>query len=486
MQCPAESRSAFALGSSVWAAVRDRSPVSSWAETERCRKARSHGGKLLIDYSRPVVIASFVPEDGITGVHTHIREVRRHLDRQGTPATVVTSHSWGRMLRYPVFGSGLLLRQFSSGAQVAWWRHFDKIFLRNALRRYLAKAGTCVIYAQEPLSAWAAINARQGPHQRVVMAVHFRKSQADEAARGRVIKQDGIVFRAIRQFERDTIPQVDGLVYVSKWARNALMSWLPEAADVPSAIIGNFVAPTPPPTQAYEPEPLGDLVTTGSLEPVKNHHYLLEILAETNRAGRSLTLDIFGEGRLHKELLEQARSLGLQDQVRFRGFRPDVRAFLPRYRAYAHASYSESLPLAIIEAMAAGLPVIAGDIGGISELCDDGVEGRFWPLDDPAKAAAILVGLLDDEPARLRAATTALERFYRDSDPDVVGPRLHSFLLGTALACGPVEERDRGQPGPVAGHSAQVRGCGGGRRDGAGRPGGEPAGVASADAGVVP
>jgi len=344
---------------------------------------------------------------------------------------VVTSHSWGRLLRYPVFGFGLLLGQFSSGARVAWWRRFDKILVRNALRRYLAEAGDCVIYAQEPLSAWAAIHARKGPHQRVVMAVHFRNSQADEAARGGRIKQDGIVFRAIRQFERDTIPQVDGLVYVSRWARNALVNWLPEAAAVPSAVIGNFVAPAPP-TRTCEPQ--GDLVTTGSLEPVKNHRYLLDILAETNRAGRPLTLDIFGEGRLHGELLQQARSLGLQDQVRFRGFRPDVRAFLPRYRAYVHASYSESSPLAIIEAMAANLPVIVGDIGGISELCDDGVEGRFWPLDDPAQAAAILIGLLDDEPARLRAATAALERFHRDFDADVVGPRLYSFLLGTGIA----------------------------------------------------
>ena len=50
--------------------------------------------------------------------------------------------------------------------------------------------------------------------------------------------------------------------------------------------------------------------------------------------------------------------------------------------------------------MAAGLPIVAGDIGGISELCDDGVEARFWPLDDPAQAAATLIDLLDCEPAR--------------------------------------------------------------------------------------
>ena len=134
--------------------------------------------------------------------------------------------------------------------------------------------------------------------------------------------------------------------------------------------------------------------------------------------------------RAGRTSLRQARSLGLEEQVRFRGFRPDVRDFLPGYRAYVHASYSESLPLAIIEAMAAGLPIVAGDIGGIRELCDDGVEARFWPLDDPARAAATLIDLLDCEPARLKAAHAARERFRRDFDADVVGPELRSFLLG--------------------------------------------------------
>ena len=133
-----------------------------------------------------------------------------------------------------------------------------------------------------------------------------------------------------------------------------------------------------------------------------------------------------------QELLQLARSLGLESQVRFRGFRTDVREFLPRYRAYVHAASAESaaFPLAIIEAMAAGLPVRGGGRRGISELCHDGVETRFWSLDDPVEAAATLIGLLDDEPGRLKAAVAASERFRREFDADVVGPRLWSFLRG--------------------------------------------------------
>jgi glycosyltransferase involved in cell wall biosynthesis len=85
-----------------------------------------------------------------------------------------------------------------------------------------------------------------------------------------------------------------------------------------------------------------------------------------------------------------------------------------------------------MEAMAAGLPIVAADTGPISELCDQGVEARFWPLDDPAQAAAILIGFLDNESARLKAARAARERFRRDYDAAVVGPELRSFLMGSS------------------------------------------------------
>lgn len=376
------------------------------------------------------MIATILRGDGITGVDTHIQQLRRHLGGCGAASTLVTPFSWGRAFTGPVFGlRPLVLERCCPPAGVAWYLHWHEVFLRNALRSHLRGMGACVVYAQDSLAARAALHARQGPHQRVVLAVHFRISLADEWADKRQIKHDGIVFRAIRQEERKVIPQVDRLVYVSRWARDALLDWLPEAAAVPSAVIGNFVAPPSPADPCRES--IADLVTIGNLDLVKNHRFMLQVLDEAKRAGRSFTLDIFGQGPCREDLLRQARSLNLEEQVRFRGFRADVRDFLPGYRAYVHASYSESSSLAIMEAMAAGLPIVTGSTGPIPELCDDGVEARFWSLDDPAQAAATLIGLLDCEPERLKAARAARERFRRDFDADVVGPELQSFLLGT-------------------------------------------------------
>ena len=387
------------------------------------------------EHSLPVVVATILRGDGITGVDTHVRQFRRYLEKCGKGSALVTPFSWGRAFSYPVFGlRPLVIERFSRAASVAWYLHWHEVFLRNALRHHLGRTGDCVIYTQDPLAARAAMRARRGPHQRVIMAVHLRISMADEWADKNQIRRDGTVFRAIRQVERETIPLVDGLVYVSRWAQDALLSWLPDAATVRSAVIGNFVAALP---ARSSQEPLGDLVTIGNLDLVKNHRYLLDILAEARQADRCLSLDIFGEGPCRNDLQRQAVSLDLEEQVRFCGFRPDVRDFLPGYRAYVHASYSESSSLAIMEAMAAGLPVVASDTGPISEICDDGVEARFWPLDDSAQAAAILIGLLDCESARLKAARAARERFRRDYDAAIVGPQLLSFLLETTPAIPP-------------------------------------------------
>jgi glycosyltransferase involved in cell wall biosynthesis len=381
-----------------------------------------------VEDSRPLIVATTFRELGSTGVHTHFQQVARYLELSGTLVSVVTPFSWAWPLCYPVFAPRLVLFRVSPPASVVWYRHWHEVFLRNALRRELGRLGDCVVYAQGPLEARAALRARQGPHQRVVMAVHFRISQADEYAEpGRELKRGGRVFRAIRQVERDVLPRLDGIVYVTKWAREAVLSWLPEAVAVPSTVISNFVARF---DDAPVTEPLADLVSTGRLDDRKNHRFLLKVLRLAADAGHHLTLDIYGEGPLRRELEELTRVLGLTAQVRLRGVRSDIRRFLPGYKAYAHAAYAETSSLAIIEAMAAGLPILAGGIGPIAELVDDGSEARFWPLDAPEQAAEILIDLMNSEQDRSKAGAAARDRFHRDYDANVLGPRIRSFLLG--------------------------------------------------------
>jgi glycosyltransferase involved in cell wall biosynthesis len=412
----------------------------------------------------PLVIAMVAREQGITGVHTHVRQLRRYLERSGRSAELVTPHSWAagrpwrRALLVPLFGARVVLERVCGPANVWWYRTSHEVFLRRALRERLAEGRPCTVYAQCPVSARAALAARRGPHQRVLLAVHFRTSQADEWADKGQIRRGGRAFRWIRGTEREVLTRVDGLVFVSEWARDAVASWLPEVSEVPGAVVPNFVN-LPDTGKNPSAAATGHLVSVGNLEAVKNHRFLIRVLAAAKDEGHTYRLDVFGEGVERGRLLRLAAELGVSDQVVLHGYQSDVQWRLPRYGAYVHASYSESSSLAIMEAMAVGLPVVSSREGALGQLFDDPQHGRFWPIDDPAQAAAVLIDLMESPAELRRAGRAAKEKFLRDYDADVVAPRLLDYLsASTADAAGSGSEVDPAALG--AGAEARVRAVG--------------------------
>jgi glycosyltransferase involved in cell wall biosynthesis len=88
--------------------------------------------------------------------------------------------------------------------------------------------------------------------------------------------------------------------------------------------------------------------------------------------------------------------------------------------------------MAIIEAMASGIPVVAGAIGGIPELYEAGSEGLVWPLDDPQVAAGILIDLLEDENALSVIGKSGRLRYENCFDSAVVGPALEQLFESAA------------------------------------------------------
>ncbi len=126
--------------------------------------------------------------------------------------------------------------------------------------------------------------------------------------------------------------------------------------------------------------------------------------------------------------------LNVDDQVRLLGFQQTPSASCPTTGSTCMRPSLRFFRLSIIEAMAAGLPVIAGEVGGIPELFDPGVEGRFWPLDDPDAAAEILISLMSDEHERKKAGEAARVRFRERYDAEVVAPRFLAFLCPNAAA----------------------------------------------------
>jgi glycosyltransferase involved in cell wall biosynthesis len=384
-----------------------------------------------------VVIATILPPEGSTGVQTHVREAHSYLAAAGRDVTVVHPRSSGGALAPAVFAGRVPVAAVSREGGVAWYREWHWRFLRRALRGELRAGDDVVVYAQCPLAARAALDARTGPNQRVVMAVHFDGSQADEWVDKKLISDGGRVYRNIRTLERLTIPYVDGVVFLSASALHSLRRYGLCRDQSSWQLLPNFTTAPEPVAHLSE---AADLVTLGGLEIHKNHQYLLQILAAAKGLGRRYTLDIIGDGPTRRGLARATRELGLEQQVRMHGCIPHGRTMLPGHRAYVHTATREVFPFALIEAMAAGLPIVAGCTGGIAEMLEHQAEGAFWPLDDAEAAARILVGLLDDEPRRSGLARAARARFERSYDARVVGPVLDDFLSGRRPV--PVVERD--------------------------------------------
>jgi glycosyltransferase involved in cell wall biosynthesis len=150
------------------------------------------------------------------------------------------------------------------------------------------------------------------------------------------------------------------------------------------------------------------------LESVKDHATLLRALAVVAVAKPRVRLLLVGDGTQRAALQRQAA--GLSPNVIFAGRRDDVAALLPLCDLFALASTSEGLPLTILEAMAAGLPCVATDVGAVGEAVRDGETGRLVPAGDEATLAAALLDLLRDPGLRRRLGAEGQRRAQAQFD----------------------------------------------------------------------
>ena len=147
---------------------------------------------------------------------------------------------------------------------------------------------------------------------------------------------------------------------------------------------------------------------TAGFVHVKAHDVMLRALAKIGTGARVVTL-LAGDGETRPAMEALAKALGLDaGRVRFLGFRSDVPDLLGAADVFALPSRSEGLPLAVLEAMAQGLPVVATPVGGVPELVRHDVEGLLVPVEDDAALAAAISRLADD--AALRAEMGAKGR----------------------------------------------------------------------------
>jgi sugar transferase (PEP-CTERM/EpsH1 system associated) len=188
-----------------------------------------------------------------------------------------------------------------------------------------------------------------------------------------------------------------------------------------------------------------DLVigTVGRLEPVKDHDTLLDALALVRNAGLPFKAIIAGDGSLRDALDRRAAELGLQGAVLFLGERSDVENVLAASDIFVMSSRSEGLSNTIIEAMAAGLPVVSTAVGGADELIADGVTGRLVPPANPAALAQSLAHLLRNPTEREAMGRRAHQRAASDFDLHRMVRDYEDLYLEVCGSKGPAKPQSR-------------------------------------------
>lgn len=152
----------------------------------------------------------------------------------------------------------------------------------------------------------------------------------------------------------------------------------------------------------------------GRLEPEKDHQTLLHAFRALVNHRPEVRLLIVGDGSLRGELESRSQSLGLERQVKFLGARADIPDLLAALDVFVLSSVQEGVPLSVVEAMGAGKPVIATDVGGLRLLVKPSINGLLVPPEDPA-ALESAMKLLTVNPFTRQEMGSQSIRMARDS-----------------------------------------------------------------------
>lgn len=166
-----------------------------------------------------------------------------------------------------------------------------------------------------------------------------------------------------------------------------------------------------------------------NFRPVKDLPLFLRAAAVVSRAVPDVTFLLVGQGPLKPDLQKLAGEMGIAERVFFSSAEVPVSAYLARMSVACLSSESESLPNAILEYMAAGLPVVATDVGGVAELVHDGVSGYLVRTRAPEAFAEPIVRLLQDRELRLTMGRQGLARARAEFEILAASQRLQNFYI---------------------------------------------------------
>ena len=342
-----------------------------------------------------------VAPESTSGGETYEREVLTRLGRDGVAVDLILA----RGKPHPPGVPNWTVHRFAIGRGLRWW--IAPLVVPPAIAR-VARATRFDLLRVHSLRyiGPAALWARRRFRLDVPIVAHHHHLDPSPLN---------------RQIERRVVDAVDRLVVGSEFARRQLAAELGARTDhvavVPYGVDARF-APRPPRADLRARYELGNgpvALFLGGLKPRKNLPLLLETWAAVTARHPDARLLIAGGGPLLGSLRALAESKRLHGSVRFTGYVPEAEKadHFNLADVFVFPSAMEGFGLAVAEAMASGLPVVASDRGAIPELLTDG-EGGF--LCDPARPELLadrLQRLLADAPLRAKLGAANAERIER-------------------------------------------------------------------------
>lgn len=170
----------------------------------------------------------------------------------------------------------------------------------------------------------------------------------------------------------------------------------------------------------------------GRLVALKNHRLVIDTFPALLASHPNLHLAVIGEGPLQGELQARIDALGLSERVHLTGARDDVPGLLPAFDVFVLPSRTEGLSIALLEACAAGLAIVATDVGGNGEIVRDGATGCLIPSDDGSALQTALDSLLRSPPERQRLGDAARAWVAANASVDAMRQN-YDMLYASAL-----------------------------------------------------
>ncbi|MEM9564343.1 MAG: glycosyltransferase [Actinomycetota bacterium] len=236
-----------------------------------------------------------------------------------------------------------------------------------------------------------------------------------------------------------------GVICVSERDAGLARRWLGLAADRTWVVPYGITAEGPMATPADEPV---RILMPARFQQQKDHRTLLQAIA--NLDDLDFEVHLAGDGPLRPEMEELAQSLDVAGKVVFLGDRTDVAELLARSQICVLSTNYEGLPISILEAMRARLPVVATDVGGVAEEVVDGVTGRVVAHADPVGLAAALGELIADPGRRERMGRAGRARFDEHFRRDLMMRRIRRVYRWAVGDATHVIDLREPAPGPVA------------------------------------